>query len=262
MPYLTRPADISDYIDRLSLRPSLDRVSSNRPSLDRPSPSASPTTSPSASPPAKPSPILWLDTEVADCGTPNPKLSLVQVQEDPDDRTGDLAYVLDLLGREDLQAQFVEQIMINPQIEKVFHNASFDVKYLGGKDRVERVTCTYALARTNKASLPQCPNLKLKTLAVTLCDFDSQIVQQLLSEQLSDWGQRPLSAKQLWYAQMDVVYLAQVHQRLQVLCKVSPPTFGQASFRSQGLRGPDSGKKGSGKTGSARSGVPQQGRNR
>jgi ribonuclease D len=235
MPYLTRSADITAYIDRLSQ-----------------------TTSQTTSQPA----ILWLDTEIADCWTPNPKLSLIQVLGDPDDRTGDQAYVLDLLGREDLQAQFVEKIMINPQIEKVFHNASFDVKYLGGKDRVKRVTCTYALARKNKASLSQCPNLKLKTLAVTLCDFDSQLVQQLLNEQLSDWGQRPLSEKQLWYAQMDVVYLAQVHQRLQVLCKVSPPPFGQASIRSQGLGGPDSGKQGLGRTGSARSGVSRQGRNR
>jgi S-DNA-T family DNA segregation ATPase FtsK/SpoIIIE len=60
------------------------------------------------------------------------------------------------------------------------------------------------------SEIKELPNLKLKTLAEELCHFSN--VDK--SEQASDWGRRPLSEKQLQYAKMDTVYLAQVHRRL------------------------------------------------
>ena len=157
---------------------------------------------------------LWLDTEVADWQTPNPRLSLIQLLADPNDLTGDAAYVLDVLDKPDLVTYFVNQIMVNPNIEKIFHNASFDVKYLGGKEQAQNVTCTFKMVNfLTKQSRPnpiQVSNKKLKTLAEELCNFSD--VDK--SEQGSDWGRRPLSEKQLHYAKMDTVYLAQVHCRL------------------------------------------------
>ncbi len=161
--------------------------------------------------------ILWLDTEVADWQTPNPRLSLIQVLADPNDLMGDAAYILDVLDKPDLVAYFVSQIMANPNIEKVFHNASFDVRYLGGKEQVQNVTCTFKMvnkltkkSRYNRLSVS---NKKLKTLAVELCQFSNVDTE----EQGSDWGRRPLSAKQLQYAKMDTVYLAHVHRCLLAL---------------------------------------------
>ena len=181
--------------------------------------------------------ILWLDTEVSGCYSRDKELSLIQVLDDPDDKIGKNAYVLDVLDRGDLAALFVNQIMKNFQIEKVFHNASFDVKYLGGKELVKNVTCTYAMARKNKHLLSHCLDLKLKTLAMTLCNFNAKDIYESLNEQTSDWGRRPLTAKQLWYAQMDVVYLAQVHQRLQTICKVkTPPYIGRLTVNSNQIR--------------------------
>ena len=54
------------------------------------------------------------------------------------------------------------------------------------------------------------PNLKLKTLAEKFTNFQN-IDKEV---QGSDWGQRPLTEKQLEYAKMDPVYLAQVHLAL------------------------------------------------
>lgn len=157
---------------------------------------------------------LWLDTEVADWQTPNPRLSLIQVLAEPTDLRGDSAYVLDVLDKPELVTDFVNQIMANPEIEKVFHNASFDVKYLGGKEQAKNVTCTFKMVKKlTKPSRPnplQVSNKKLKTLAEELCNFSN--VDK--SEQASDWGRRPLTEKQLQYAKMDTVYLAQVHLRL------------------------------------------------
>ncbi|MCA1992098.1 MAG: PD-(D/E)XK nuclease family protein [Coleofasciculus sp. S288] len=156
---------------------------------------------------------LWLDTEVADWHTPNPRLSLIQVLADSYDLTGDAAYILDVLDKPDLVVDFVNQIMANPNIEKVFHNANFDLKFLG-KEKAQNVTCTFEMVKKlTKKSHPnplQVSNKQLKTLAVELCQF-SNIDKE---EQQSDWGRRPLTEKQIKYAKMDTVYLAQVHLRL------------------------------------------------
>ncbi|MEO1373976.1 MAG: DNA translocase FtsK [Cyanobacteria bacterium J06635_10] len=153
--------------------------------------------------------ILWLDTEVADWWTSNPKLSLIQVLANPKDSTGEFAYILDVLDKPNLTAYFIDQIMVNPQIEKVFHNASFDLKYLGGKS-APNVTCTLKIARKITREGLQTSNLKLKTLATELCNFTDVDADG----GASDWGKRPLAEKQLHYAAMDTVYLAAVHRYL------------------------------------------------
>lgn len=156
--------------------------------------------------------ILWIDTETADWQTSNPKISLIQVLADPTDLTGDNAYILDVLNKPDLVTHFVKQVMANPDIEKVFHNSTYDVKFLG-KELAQNVTCTWKMAKKLKkksAEIKLLSNLKLKTLSEELCNFSN--VDK--SEQSSDWGRRPLSNKQLQYAKMDTVYLAQVHLRL------------------------------------------------
>jgi DNA segregation ATPase FtsK/SpoIIIE, S-DNA-T family len=167
-------------------------------------------------------PILWLDTEVANWHTSTPKLSLIQVLAEPTDLNGESAYILDVLDKPDLVTYFVNQIMVNPDIEKIFHNASFDVRYLGGKELAKNVTCTFKLVnkltKKNRRNLLKVSNKKLKTLAVELCQFSNVDTE----EQQSDWGRRPLSEKQLQYAKMDTVYLAHVHRHLLALYKGEP----------------------------------------
>ncbi|KJH71668.1 DNA translocase FtsK [Aliterella atlantica] len=156
--------------------------------------------------------ILWLDTETADWKTPYPKISLIQAANDITDITGDNTYILDVLNKPELVMYFINQIMVNSKIEKVFHNASYDLKFLG-KERAKNITCTWQLAkklRYKSNIITQLPNLKLKTLAEELCYFTN--VDK--SEQASDWRQRPLTKTQLEYAKMDAVYLAQIHRRL------------------------------------------------
>jgi S-DNA-T family DNA segregation ATPase FtsK/SpoIIIE len=152
---------------------------------------------------------LWVDTEVADYNTRKPRLSLIQVLAEPKDLTGEGVYLLDVLEKVDVVTFFVNQIMEDTGIEKVFHNASYDLRFLG-RERAKNVTCTWNLARKIPSHILAVPNLKLKTLAEKLCQFPD--VDK--AEQGSDWGRRPLTAKQLHYAKMDPVYLAHVHLRL------------------------------------------------
>jgi DNA segregation ATPase FtsK/SpoIIIE, S-DNA-T family len=161
--------------------------------------------------------ILWLDTEVADWQTPQPKLSLIQVLAHPHDLTGKSAYILDVLDQPDLIQHFVDQIMANTKIEKVFHNSGYDLRFLG-KPVAQNVTCTLKLAKSISLQALGTPDRKLKTLAAKLCGF-SDVDQE---QQGSDWGKRPLSERQLMYARMDTVYLAQVHQHLLKLTHQEP----------------------------------------
>lgn len=154
-------------------------------------------------------PRLWLDTEVADYKTRKPRLSLIQVLHHPHDRSGDRVCIFDVLDRPELVADFIDSIVVNPAIEKVFHNASYDLKFLG-KTAAQNITCTWEMAKKIPYYLLPLPNLKLKTLAEKLGSFSSVNKE----EQTSDWGQRPLTESQLHYAKMDPVYVAQVHLRL------------------------------------------------
>jgi ribonuclease D len=153
--------------------------------------------------------ILWLDTEIADYQTKKPKLSLIQILDDLTDLTGDRVVILDLLEQPELIDEFIEKIMVNPAIEKVFHNANYDRKFLG-QSKAKNVTCTLEMAKKIPYYILPAINYKLYTLATQLCAF-SNIDK---TEQGGNWGQRPLTNKQLEYAKMDAVYVAQVHHRL------------------------------------------------
>ncbi|MGF2039115.1 MAG: ribonuclease D [Nostoc sp. CmiVER01] len=152
---------------------------------------------------------LWIDTEVADYKSRNPRLSLIQVLDNPKDMSGDRVYLLDVLDQPNIITEFIEKIMINSAIEKVFHNASYDLKLLGNK-KAKNITCTLDIAKKIPYYLLPLPNYQLKTIATSLCSFNN-IEKQ---EQTSDWGKRPLTEEQIEYAYLDCIYLAQIHSNL------------------------------------------------
>ncbi|PSF35423.1 ribonuclease D [Aphanothece hegewaldii CCALA 016] len=163
---------------------------------------------------------LWLDIEVANYQSKDKaKVSLIQVLDDSTDLSGDQVTVLDVLQQPKLVDEFVEQIMIKPDLEKVIHYATYDLQYLGGKRKAKNVTCTWELAKSIPYYIIPLPNYQLKTLAESLCYFPP--IDK--SEQGGDWGKRPLSEKQLAYAKMDAVYVAQVHHRLLQLSQLTNP---------------------------------------
>jgi ribonuclease D len=161
---------------------------------------------------------LWIDTEIAEYKSRNPKLSLIQVLDNPQDLSGDRIFILDVLNQPDIISDFIDKIMLNDNIEKVFHNASFDVKFLGSK-KAKNITCTLEMAKKIPYYALPLPNYQLKTLATELCDFKNIDKQ----EQGSDWGKRPLTEEQIEYAYLDCIYLAQVHLHLIELNKQINP---------------------------------------
>ncbi len=162
--------------------------------------------------------VLWIDTEIADFKSRNPKTSLIQVLPGYADNLKENVAILDVLAHPEIVDIFTQKIMLNPSIEKVFHNAKYDLKFLG-KNKAENVTCTLEMAKSIPYYLLPLPDLSLKTLTESLCN----IVAVDKSQQGSDWGQRPLSATQLTYANLDPVYLYMVHQKLLQLKLVTNP---------------------------------------
>lgn len=171
---------------------------------------------------------LWIDTEVADYKTDSPRLSLIQILDISSPIIGDsdallqsvqAVAVLDVLNQTSLVDEFIKKIMQNPAIEKVFHNANYDLQFLG-KTKAKNVTCTWEMAKKIPYYLVPLPNFQLKTLAEHLCHLPPLDK----TEQGSDWGRRPLTPEQLNYAKMDAVYVAQVHHRLLQLNQPNPAT--------------------------------------
>jgi ribonuclease D len=159
---------------------------------------------------------LWLDTEVADYQSKQPRLSLISILDDPTDLRGDRVTLLDLLDRSDLADEFIDAIATNSNIEKVFHNAKYDLNFLG-KRKANHVTCTLEMVQKIPYYLAPVPNYTLKALAEHLCSFPP--ISK--TEQSGDWGHRPLTPSQLHYAKMDAVYVAQVHLRLLQLHQIA-----------------------------------------
>lgn len=174
---------------------------------------------------------LWIDTEHVNYRYQKLRLSLIQILDDPDDLVGDRVVLLDVMDRPDLLDLFIERVMANPAIEKVFHNADYDVRWLGGAI-ARNVTCTWKIAQKIPYYLMPTSNLKLKTLAVELCNFPEVPDGQ----QRSDWGQRPLNDQQLYYAMMDSVYLAQVHLVLLKLMEQTNPDPNQDDVEALSAR--------------------------
>jgi len=162
--------------------------------------------------------ILWLDTEVADYMTKNPRLSLIQILPDYQQIIPENTYILDVLDQPELVDKFISLIMVNKEIEKVFHNAKYDLRFLG-KTKAKNVTCTLEIAQKMPYYILPLANLQLKTLAEQLGGFTNVNKE----EQTSNWGKRPLSKEQLEYAKMDTVYLAKVHQKLLALIPENEP---------------------------------------
>ena len=91
---------------------------------------------------------LWIDTEVADYQSRNPRLSLIQILDNPNDLSGKCTYILDVLNKTELVDEFIELVMLNPAVEKVFHNASYDLRFLG-KKKAKNVTCYLSISQKN-----------------------------------------------------------------------------------------------------------------
>ena len=162
--------------------------------------------------------ILWLDIEVADYKTKQPRLSIIQVLAYSHDVNGSRTCILDVLDRPDLIELFINKIMANEQIIKVFHNASYDLRFLGTK-KAQNIICTLEMAHSIPYYLLPVNSYSLKSLSETLTNFKNISKD----EQSSDWGIRPLSQKQLQYAKMETVYLAQIYQKLIILeAKLTP----------------------------------------
>jgi ribonuclease D len=153
---------------------------------------------------------IWLDTETADWQSGNGRISLIQALSDHGGSECQHVVLMDVLDQPALVDFFAREIMADSSIEKVFHNSEYDINYLGSAVATN-VTCTLKMAKSiprHRFSLPE--RLSLKSLA----EHFGIAADVNKHEQKSDWGLRPLTAHQVYYAAMDVVYLQSVHGRM------------------------------------------------
>lgn len=160
---------------------------------------------------------LWIDTEIANWEIPSKaRLSLIQILPETEKSKSQKAkelvkdvIILDVIDKDITIETFIKEIMFNNNIEKIFHNKSFDIRWLG-KEKAQNCYCTLEMSRKFPKFALQSENNKLKSLVEYF--FPEYKVDK--EEQTSDWGKRPLNEDQIKYAMLDPVYLAMIYYKL------------------------------------------------
>jgi len=145
---------------------------------------------------------IAIDTETMGLNPLRDRLCLIQIS------TGDGHAHLVQFKPDSYDAPNLKKLLSNPEVEKIFHYARFDVAailiYLDVL--VENIYCTKIaskLARTFSGA----HGLKANCADVLGVDLSKQ-------QQTSDWGAEQLTEKQLEYAASDVLYLHQLKEKL------------------------------------------------
>ena len=150
-------------------------------------------------------PAVAVDTETMGLNPRRDKLCLVQLS------AGDGNAHLVQLDRETYAAPNLKALLENPAVTKIFHYARFDVAvlkhYLGVS--VGPIYCTKIASRLARTYTDR---HGLKDLVRELLGIDLNKQQQS-----SDWGQPILSDAQKQYAALDVLYLHEIRQRLDMM---------------------------------------------
>jgi ribonuclease D len=142
--------------------------------------------------------LLAVDTESNNMYAYEGRVCLIQLS------TRKVDYIIDPLPIKDMQP--LGDIFFNPKIEKIFHAAEYDLICMK-RDfnfEVRKLFDTMYAARLSNAIQFGLADLLLQYFGV---EVDK-------SHQLDNWGQRPLPAASLLYAQMDTHYLPALRDKL------------------------------------------------
>lgn len=155
---------------------------------------------------AKAQPFITLDTEFLSGKTYYPQLCLIQIALPENYDLEYSACVIDALSPK-LHLGVLNEILLNPDIMKVFHSAKQDLEIFW-------------------QVFGEIPKPLFDTqIAAMLCGYGSQVSYSNLvkdicginldkSQQFSNWSTRPLKKRQLNYAVSDVTYLREIYTDL------------------------------------------------
>ncbi len=148
-------------------------------------------------------PSVAIDTETLGLNPYRDRLCLVQLS------WGDgVSYLVQMPAKETLVAPRLKALLNDPEIEKVFHFARFDLAVLYRSLGVlcQSVYCTKVASRIARTYTDR---HGLKELCRELLGVEISKV-----EQSSDWGSSTLSEDQKKYASRDVLYLHAIRKKL------------------------------------------------
>ncbi|QDU66513.1 ribonuclease D [Engelhardtia mirabilis] len=144
---------------------------------------------------------LAVDTEADSFFKHRERVCLIQITADGED------FIVDPLVGLDIEP--LGEVFADPRRVKIFHDSEFDVLLLKrhhGFEFAELFDTRVALAAMGYESLG---------LAAALLDQFGVKLDK--TQQLSDWGRRPLTDKQIGYARLDTHYLIELRERLEVM---------------------------------------------
>lgn len=141
-----------------------------------------------------------IDTETTGLNPIIDRLCLVQIG------TTDNVFIIKI---EDEKPDNLKKLLENNNIEKIFHNANFDLRFLSytlGTKNIRNVVCT-KIAYKLLYGLENGSSLKL-----LVKKYFNKLLDKTM--QVSDWSIGNLSDEQLSYAATDVIYLIPLWEKL------------------------------------------------
>src|ERR1051325_10510319 len=142
--------------------------------------------------------LLAIDTESNSLYAYQERVCLIQLSTRSHD------FIIDPLRIADMSP--LGELLVNPEIEKVFHAAEYDLMCL---KRDYGFTVVNLFDTMIAARICGIKALGLNRLLTDYCGVNVD-----KSHQRDDWGQRPLSEEGLLYAQMDTHYLPMLRDKL------------------------------------------------
>lgn len=145
--------------------------------------------------------VISIDTEFEHTSSFFPRPALLQIYD------GDEAYLIDVLQLGDTSVALLKELLIAPNILKIFHSARCDLQVLWILcQAIARPVFDVQIATMISGGHPQSAYQSL------VSDFLG--VELAKTETRSNWLKRPLSEKQLSYAADDVYYLIKLKDTL------------------------------------------------
>ena len=144
---------------------------------------------------------LAVDTEADSFFKYRERVCLIQITADGED------FIVDPLCGLDLEP--LGEVFEDPRRVKIFHDSEFDVLLLKRHHQFE-----FDGLFDTRVAMAALGHESLGLAAALLDQFDVKLDK---TQQLSDWGRRPLTDKQIGYARLDTHYLIDLRERLEGL---------------------------------------------
>lgn len=153
---------------------------------------------------------LAIDTEAMGLNVLRDRLCMIQIC----DSIGNIALIHFPNSNYNYECRNIKKYLENPNIEKIFHFARFDVAILKHYLKIKSISNIYCTKIASKFARTYTDKHSLKSVVGEFFDIDMKKEQRS-----TNWGSDVITESQKRYAENDVIYLHEIQSQLNVMLK-------------------------------------------